>query len=68
MKKAKSDQPDPAKEAALRIVQKFRKLTPDTQIALGRLVTLLYELEVKSKPKTGGKERTLKHLGVGFPL
>ena len=54
MKKAKSDQPDPAaKEEALRIVQKIRKLPPDAQIVMKHLINLLYEAEVKSKPKAG---------------
>ena len=53
--KAKSDQLDPAEEDALRIVQKIRKMPPDAQIVFQRLVDLLYEAEVKSKPKAGGK-------------
>ena len=56
MKKAKSDQLDTAKEDALRIVQKIRKLPPDAQIVFERLVDLLYEAEVKSKPNAGGKD------------
>jgi hypothetical protein len=54
MKKAKSDQLDPAEETTLRIVQKIRKLPPDAQIVFERLVDLPYE--VNSKPKAGSKD------------
>ena len=55
MKNAKSDQPNPAEEDALRIVQKIRKMPLHAQILFQRLVDLLYEAEVK-KPKAGGKD------------
>ena len=56
MKKAKSDQLDPAaKEDALRIVQKIRRMPPNLQSAFQCLVNLLHKAE-KSKLKAGGKD------------
>ena len=52
MKKAKSDQPDPAKEDALRLAQKIRMLPKPVQNAFESLVDLA---AVKSK-KAGGKD------------